>query len=332
MKKNTTFHNLFQKIVSEEEIAVIQDAIGYKDSARKLDILTLIKYFLCAAMNEFKSYRNCADVGDQYGLPKVDHSTLSKKAGHVDFTIMKKLFHLVVSKWNRATRRALKISVETTGLVHDGPISEKLADSRFIMVEDRAYLKIKRIDQFVSNQQMFVIRMKENVEIFRPHALQRIEQEGSHVTRDITCQLGTKQSRSLKRHRVVFFKDDYGNEMRVVTNLMNVSPEVIADMYKARWKIETFFRWMKQNLNVPVLFGTTENAVFNQLFAVLIAYVLLKWVYSKTSQGRIFEQLSFTSFQRKLREDSLPIDWCSEMAVVLKKYKDFQWTGLPNFG
>lgn len=67
MKKNTTFHNLFQKIVSEEEIAVIRDAIGYKDSARKLDVLTLIKYFLCAAMNEFKSYRNCADVGDQYG-------------------------------------------------------------------------------------------------------------------------------------------------------------------------------------------------------------------------------------------------------------------------
>jgi hypothetical protein len=290
MKKNTTFHNLFQKIVSEEELAVIQDTVGYQDSARKLDVLTLIKYFLCAAMNEFKSYRNCADVGDQYGLPKVDHSTLSKKASHVDFNIMKKLFHLVVSKCNRATRRALKIPkdlqdlllidsttitvgkarlpwalyhgeragiklhvgytplteiplqvVETTGLVHDGPISERLADSRFIMVEDRAYLKIKRIDQFVSDQQMFVIRMKENVEIFRPHALQRIEQEGSPITRDITCQLGTKQTRSVKRHRVVFFKDDYGNEMRVVTNLMNVSPEVIADMYKARWKIETFF-------------------------------------------------------------------------------------------
>ncbi|MDV2687399.1 transposase, partial [Alkalihalophilus lindianensis] len=50
--------------------------------------------------------------------------------------------------------------VETTGLVHDGPISEKLADARFIMVKDRAYLKIKRIDQFVSDQQKFVIRMK----------------------------------------------------------------------------------------------------------------------------------------------------------------------------
>lgn len=380
MKKNTTFHNLFQKIVSDDEITIIQDAVGYKDTARKLDVLTLINYLLCAAMNELKSYRDCADVGDQYGLPKVNFSTLSKKACHMDYNIMKKLFHLVVSKCNRATRRALKVSkelllidsttitvgksrlpwalyhgeragiklhvsyspttemplqvIETTGLVHDGPISEKLADSRFIIVEDRAYLKIKRIDQFASetDTQLFVIRMKENIEIFRPHSLKRIEQAGSSVTRDITCQLGTKQSRSEKRHRVVFFKDDYGNEMRVATNLMNVSPEVIADMYKARWRIETFFRWIKQNLNVPVLFGTTENAVFNQLFAALIAYVLLKWLYTKTSAGRVFEKMSFVSFQRKLLKDNLPIDWRSEMAVVLKGHKNFQGIILSNFG
>jgi hypothetical protein len=362
MKKNTTFHNLFQKIVSEEEVAVIQDTIGYKDTARKLDVFTLINYLLCAAMNELKSYRDCADVGDQYGLPKVNYSTLSKKAGHADSTIMKKLFHLVVSKCNRMTRRALKISkelllvdsttitvgksrlpwalyhgeragiklhvsyspltemplqvVETNGLVHDGPIGEQLVDSRFVMVEDRAYFKITRIDQFITDQQLFVIRMKENVEIFRPHALQRLEKAGSPVTRDITCQLGTEQSRSEKRHRIVFFKDDYGNEMRVVTNLMNVAPEVIADMYKARWGIETFFRWIKQNLTVPILFGTTENAVFNQLFAALIAYVLLKWLYSKTSEGRVFKNLSFISLK-----DNLPIDWRSELALVLKKHK-----------
>lgn len=122
--------------------------------------------------------------------------------------------------------------VETTGLVHDGRTGEQLVDSRFIMVEDRAYFMIKRIDQFTENQQKFVIRMKDNVEIYRPHALKRLEETGSHVTRDITCQLGTKQSRSKKRHRVVFFKDNHSHEIRVVTNLMNVWPEVIADMYK----------------------------------------------------------------------------------------------------
>ncbi|MFJ7974516.1 transposase [Peribacillus sp. NPDC096379] len=120
--------------------------------------------------------------------------------------------------------------------------------------------------------------------------------------------------------------------MRVVTNLMNVSPEVIADMYKARWRIEMFFRWIKQNLNVPVLFGTTENAVFNQLFTALIAYILLKWLYSKTSEGRVFKKLSFITFQRQQLKDNLPIDWRSEMAVNLKKYKKSQGIVLSNFG
>ncbi|MFZ3591897.1 IS4 family transposase, partial [Bacillus sp. DJP31] len=150
--------------------------------------------------------------------------------------------------------------IETIGLKHDGPVGEGLADKRFVLVEDRAYFKIKRIDQFVLDEQDFVIRIKENVELSTIKSLQRLSVKDSKVTSDITCLLGTIQSRSERRHRVVFFKDNEGREIRVVTSLRNVSAEVIADMYKARWGIESFFRWIKQNLNVPVLFGTTENA------------------------------------------------------------------------
>ncbi len=92
MKKNTIFPNLLQKIISEEELADIQAAFGYNDTARKLDVLTLINYLVCASVNEFKSYRHCADVGVQYGLPQIDHSTLSKKASHMDYRIIKNSF------------------------------------------------------------------------------------------------------------------------------------------------------------------------------------------------------------------------------------------------
>lgn len=54
--------------------------------------------------------------------------------------------------------------------------------------------------------------------------------------------------------------------------------EGIAAMYKSRWAIESFFRWIELNLNVPVLFGTTSNALFNQLFTAIIAYALLKFL------------------------------------------------------
>ncbi|MBE1556077.1 transposase [Sporosarcina limicola] len=127
----------------------------------------------------------------------------------------------------------------------------------------------------------------------------------SNVTRDITCLLGTIQSRSEIRHRVVFFKDNDGNEICVVTSLFNVSAEVIADMYKARWGIESFFRWIKQSLNVPMLVGTTENAVFSQLFAALIAYVLLIWLHQQTKASIYRPKLSPTSFLRMLLEDTL---------------------------
>ena len=260
MEKYSTFPNLLQKVISEEELALVQQAAGYPDTARKLDVFTLVQYLTSAALHSFKSYRHCADVGSRYGLPRVDHSTLSKKAGQMDFRIMKQLFELVLAKCNRLTRRAMKLSrirdlllidsttitvgqtrlpwalyhgeragiklhisytpatgmplkvQETTGLVHDGPVGEKLADPRFILVEDRAYFQIKRIDRFAGKGQAFVIRMKENVEIARPHRLKRLEPSDSPVTKDISCLLGTPQSRSGKRHRVVFFKDNEGRE------------------------------------------------------------------------------------------------------------------------
>ena len=66
------------------------------------------------------------------------------------------------------------------------------------------------------------------------------------------------------------------HEPVIKENYSDITAEEIADMYKERWEIESFYRWIKQNLNVPVLFGTTQNDVFSQLFAALITYVLLK--------------------------------------------------------
>lgn len=109
-----------------------------------------------------------------------------------------------------------------------------------------------------------------------------------------------------------------------------VSAEVIANIYKERWKIESFFRWIKQNLNVPVLFWTTPNAIYNQLFAALIAYVLLKWLYKNTENKKVFQVLSFAQFHRKLLHDELPIDWASELVVFLKEYFSFYRISLPD--
>lgn len=234
-----------------------------------------------------------------------------------------------------ATETGMPVKVvETTGLKHDGPIGEQLADKRFVLVEDRAYFAIKRLDDFRENGQDFVVRMKDNVELFQPRSLQRQHVEGSNVTRDITCQLGTAQCRSVNRHRVVFFTDQDGREMRVVTSLMTVSAEDIAAMYKARWGIESFFRWIKQNLNVPTLFGTTENAVYTQLYAALCAYVLLKWLHDQAANKtpEHAPHLPFVGFQRLLLCDGLPVQWQSAVAKVLHHQREMNRFYLPDSG
>lgn len=147
--------------------------------------------------------------------------------------------------------------VETIGLKHDGQISEQLVDKCSILIEDRTYFKMKRIGQFAENGQVFVFWIKENVRIFQCQSLKRFEREDSSVTRDLTCKLGTSQSWSMRRHRVVMFHDEKERKIYVVTNSCSVSVKKIADMDKIRWTIETFFLWIKQHSNVPVLFGTT---------------------------------------------------------------------------
>lgn len=86
------------------------------------------------------------------------------------------------------------------------------------------FFKLKRIDQFKEDRQMFVIRMKENVEIFRPHALQTPWRSWSSSHPWHYLSTGHRAIPFKEIHRVVLFKDDHGNEMRVVTNLMTVSP------------------------------------------------------------------------------------------------------------
>lgn len=171
--------------------------------------------------------------------------------------------------------------VETTGLKNDGPIGVKLEDRRFILVADRAHFSIDKADRYATTKQDFVIRLKENIQLNRKKSLKRTAVAGSNIVADFTCTLGTAQKQTKKRHRVVEFIDYEGAHVRAVTNLRNVTAEDIAGMYKERWAIESFFRWIKQNLNVPVLFGTTKNAVFSQLFAALIAYVLLKFLHTE---------------------------------------------------
>jgi Transposase DDE domain len=223
--------------------------------------------------------------------------------------------------------------VETVGSRHDGPVGEELANSAYILVQDRAYGKIERFDRYKMEGQSFVIRLKDNVHIVSPCALRRQETEGSPVTRDVTCLLGTTQCRSQERHRMVEFHDGHGHEIRVVTDLRTVCAEQIAEIYKNRWQIELFFRWIKQHLNVPTLFGTTENAVYGQLYSALIVYVLLKFFYDTGSSiVPRHATLAFAPFSRLLLLDQLPQIWLVKLSIFKERFALFEKSCFPLYG
>ena len=222
--------------------------------------------------------------------------------------------------------------VETTGLKHDGPLMSEFVNPQFILVADRAYFKIERVDDYVKTEHPFVIRFKTNVELFHKKSLRRFPLENSNVVADYTCQLGTAQNRSRHRHRIVELLDNEGHVIRVVTNLRHVPAETIAKIYRARWTIEVFFRWIKQNLNVPTLFGTTENAVYNQLFSALITYVLVKVFYENGKATCQRERLNFASFTKRLLQDQLPIEWRMATQSFLQKLATFNGIRLSKTG
>lgn len=102
---------------------------------------------------------------------------------------------------------------------------------------------------------------------------------------------------------------------------MHLSAEQIADAYKARWGIEVFFRWIKQNLNVPILFGTTKNAVFNQLFAALMTYVVLKWLYVHAkSFVHLCRSVPLIRFKEQIQSNQVQVEWLIASAKVLDKH------------
>jgi IS4 transposase len=123
------------------------------------------------------------------------------------------------------------------------------------------------------------------------------------------------------RHRVVEFENNRSEIVRVVTDVRKAAPHVIAKNYKTRWQIEVFFRWIKQHLNVPYLFGTTENAVYSQLFVVLAVYVLQKYIFDEIHPNMpIFTQLTFWESVQYFRMFNLPLERQVQLGLLWNKW------------
>jgi hypothetical protein len=138
---------------------------------------------------------------------------------------------------------------------------------------DRGYLDYGKYDDYCERGIRFVSRLKDNAIVEEIKTLP--VEEGSSILRDVKVILGKGIKRMKHELRMIETCDGRGQRVRIITDRFDLTAEEVGDLYRSRWQIEMFFRWVKQNLKLTRFYGEGKNAVINQIWICLIAYCLL---------------------------------------------------------
>lgn len=184
-------------------------------------------------------------------------------------------------------------AVLTNAKEHDRGQLEVLVDDKECMyVFDRGYLDYERFDHMTDEGFFFVSRLRKNAitRVVEPFNLP----ENSTVFSDEMILIGTTQNRAENLFRLIKVLDTKGKELHLITNRFDLSADEIAELYKSRWAIELFFKWMKQhlNMNIKKFYGQSEQAVHNQVYIAMIVYCLNVLAQLNTNSTRTYLQIS----------------------------------------
>jgi len=152
---------------------------------------------------------------------------------------------------------------------------------------DRGYVDFARLYKITLHSAFFVIRGKSNLKFKRIYS-RKIDKTTGIKYDQIGKLTGFYVSKEYpeKLRRVKFYDDETKRTFVFLTNNFDLTAEQVALLYKNRWQIELFFKWIKQHLKIKSFWGTTENAVRIQIFSALIAYCLVAIVGIKLKIGR----------------------------------------------
>jgi IS4 transposase len=139
-----------------------------------------------------------------------------------------------------------------------------------INVFDRGYVDYKKFDEYCDAGIRFVTRLKDNA--YTQELKTAFVEEDSPIEEDLTVILGKNYTKMKHELRLVVTKDTAGNPVMILTNVFDKSAEEISSIYRNRWKIELFFKWIKQHLQIKHLYGQSPAAVENQIMIALLTY------------------------------------------------------------
>ncbi len=192
----------------------------------------------------------------------------------------------------------------TDGKVHDVNILDEIipeAGSFYVM--DRAYIDFERLFGFTLSSAFFVVRTKSNILIQRRYSHPVDKSTG--VCSDQTVVLTSFESATSypdTLRRVSYFDVKTGKRLKFLTNNFALPALTIAQIYKSRWEVELFFKWVKQHLRIKKFYGTSENAVKTQIWIAVSMYVLVAVVRKRleleASLYQILQILSVSLFEK----------------------------------
>lgn len=284
LNETKSLTRLTKKLKDEQEFQthLCLDTISTSQLSRKLGGLSpkvYEKIFRHLVLRIHSKMKNTPIIRDIGLLQVIDSTTMSMSLSQYPWATFRKTkagvrLHLrvVVTKDVTAPDKAIMLPAKHADRTQMNELIE--IDPNALYLFDRGYVDYKQFDQLCHENVRFITRLKKNAEV-EVLSEQKPDTENL-IFKDQEVFLGKTQSGTKMTHpvRLIETLDGEGNLVKIVTSCFDLSAKEIGDLYRYRWKIETFFKWMKQHLKIKSFYGQSSNAVYNQIWIALITYCL----------------------------------------------------------
>ena len=196
------------------------------------------------------------------------------------------------------------VIIITHGLIHDVNILDQLTfEAGAFYLMDRAYLDFPRLHRLHLASAFFVTRARKRFDCRRLYSAQVERETGIMCDQIVTLTNPVPRAGYPdKLRRIRYFDPQQARRLIFLTNNFTLPPLTVAQLYRSRWQVELFFKWIKQHLRIRKFYGTSENALKTQIWIAISVYVLVaivkKQLKLEGSLYRILQILSVTLFEK----------------------------------
>jgi hypothetical protein len=207
------------------------------------------------------------------------------------------------------------------GKMHDvNVLDELIAEAGAFYVMDRGYLDFVRLYRLHAAGAFFVTRAKSNLKALRRYSHPVDRTTGLICDQTITLSVYYSKSGYPEALRRIRFKTEEGKTLVFLTNNFDLPAITITELYRCRWQVELFFKWIKQHLRIKTFFGTSQNAVKTQVWIAVSVYVLVAIVRKRlkldASLYETLQILSLTMFETTPLDQLLTFAPLEQIAVI----------------